>query len=141
MSKETKSDPKKRYFLNFRSSCSEVCCKIGVLKNFAKLTGKRLCWSLLKKHLRPEGCNFNKKRLQHRCFSVNFAKFLRPNQAPTYKRQGRATIARLITKFRCYRCAKSRSPPTKLARGGVRRLFLLEHYSFLSFRMRCTNYN
>ena len=25
----------------------------------------------------PQACNFNPKRLQHRCFPVNFAKFLR----------------------------------------------------------------
>ena len=32
LSKETKSDHKKRYFTNFRSSRSEVFCKIGVIK-------------------------------------------------------------------------------------------------------------
>ena len=30
-----------------RSSRLEVFCHIGFLKNFAKFTGKRLCWSLL----------------------------------------------------------------------------------------------
>ena len=45
--------------------------KIGVLQNFAKLKGKHMWQSLF----------FNKvallkKRLWHRCFSVNFAKFL-----------------------------------------------------------------
>ena len=44
----------------------------GVLKNFAKFTGKHQCQSLFfNKHaglmLRPD----------HRCFPVNFAKFLR----------------------------------------------------------------
>ena len=39
----------------FRSNCSELFCKKGVLKNFAILL---------------------KKRLQQRCFPVNFAKFL-----------------------------------------------------------------
>ena len=38
--------------------------KRGVLKNFAVFTGL-------------QACNFIKKRLQHRCFSVNIAKFLR----------------------------------------------------------------
>ena len=37
---------------------------IGVLKIFAKFTGKQLCQIFL-----------NKKRLQHRCFPLNFAKF------------------------------------------------------------------
>ena len=59
-----------------RSSLPEVFCKKGVLRNFAKFTGKHLCQSLF--------FNFNfinltllKKRLWHRCFPVNFAKFLR----------------------------------------------------------------
>ena len=41
---------------------SQMFSKIGVLKNFAIFTRKHLCW---------------KRRLQHRCFSVNIAKFLR----------------------------------------------------------------
>ena len=31
---------------SYRSSCQEVYCKKGVLRNFAKFTGKRLCQSL-----------------------------------------------------------------------------------------------
>ena len=51
----------------FRSSRPEVFCKKGVLRNFAKFTGKHLCQSLF----------FNKntllkKRLWHGCFPVNF---------------------------------------------------------------------
>ena len=49
-----------------RSSRQELFCKKGVLRNFAKFTGKCLCQSLI-----------SKKRLWHRCFPVNFAKFLR----------------------------------------------------------------
>ena len=30
----------------FKSSCSQISSKIGVLKNFEILTGKHLCWSL-----------------------------------------------------------------------------------------------
>ena len=44
--------------------------KIGVLKNFGDFTGKHLCWSL-------RACNHIKKRLQHSCFPVKFAEFLR----------------------------------------------------------------
>ena len=55
------------------------CSKIkGVLKNFAKFTGKRLCQSLLFNKvagLRPT--TLLKKRLWHRCFPVNFVKFLK----------------------------------------------------------------
>ena len=50
----------------------------GVLKTFSKFIEKRLCWSLfLNKFagLRPE--TLLKKTLRHRCFPVNFAKFLR----------------------------------------------------------------
>ena len=43
----------------FRSNCPQVFCKKDVLRNFTKFTGKHLChrW--------------------HRCFPVNFVKFLR----------------------------------------------------------------
>ena len=42
----------------------QMFCKKGILRNFAKFTGKRLCRSILLK-----------KRLRHRCFIVNFAEF------------------------------------------------------------------
>ena len=61
-----------------RSSLPEVFCRKGVLGNFAKFTGKHLCQSLFFNKvvgLRPE--TLSKKRLWHRCFPVNFAKFLR----------------------------------------------------------------
>ena len=54
----------------FTNSRPEVFCKKGVLRNFAKFTVKQLCQSLL----------FNKVaglRLWHRCFPMNFVKFLR----------------------------------------------------------------
>ena len=54
--------------LMIKCSRPEVFCKKGVLKNLAKFTAKHLCWSLF---------FILKKRLQHRCFPVNFAKFLR----------------------------------------------------------------
>ena len=52
--------------------------RIGVLRNFTKLTGKHLCKSLVFNKvadLRPE--TSLKKRLLHRCFPVYFMKFLR----------------------------------------------------------------
>ena len=56
----------------------EVFCKKGVLRNFVKFTEKHLC----QRHvfnkvagLRP--ATLLKKSLWHRCFPVNFAKFLR----------------------------------------------------------------
>ena len=38
---------------------------------------------------------------------------LRQNQGSAYEKQGRATIARLVMKFRGYKRAKSRTPLTK----------------------------
>ena len=71
-----------------------VCSvKKDVLKNFAKFTGKQVCWSLflinlqtlysLGNHQKTYDFKGNRrsktlvKRLQHRCFPVNIAKFLR----------------------------------------------------------------
>ena len=48
--------------------------KIGDLKRFANFTGKHRRWSLFLNNLQAS-CNFVKKRLQHRTFPVNFAKF------------------------------------------------------------------
>ena len=62
----------------FRSSHRRCSVKKGVLTNFAKFTGKDLCQSLFFNKIagrRP--ATFLKKRLWHRCFPVNFAKFLR----------------------------------------------------------------
>ena len=53
-------------------------CNKGVLKNLAKFTGKHLCQCLFLNEvtsLRPATLL---KKLWHRCFPVNFAKFLRP---------------------------------------------------------------
>ena len=52
--------------------------KKDVLRNFAEFTGKHVCQSLSFNEvtgLRP--ATLLKKRLWHRCFPVNFAKFLR----------------------------------------------------------------
>ena len=53
-------------------------CKNSILKKLAKLTGKHLCQGLFFNKvagLRP--VTLLKKRFWHRCFPVNFAKFLR----------------------------------------------------------------
>ena len=56
----------------------EVFCKKGVLKNFAKLTGKYLCQSFFfNKVADPTLATLLKKRLWNRYFSVSFAKFSR----------------------------------------------------------------
>ena len=53
----------------------ECSVKKGVLRNFAKLTGKHLCHSILIKL--QASVTWLKKILLHRSFPVNFAKFLR----------------------------------------------------------------
>ena len=61
-----------------KSSYQRCSMKKGVLRNFTKFTVKYLCQSLFFNRvvgLRP--VNLLKKRLKHRCFPVNFAKFLR----------------------------------------------------------------
>ena len=69
------------YFLYLcipRNSRPEMFCEKGVLRNFAKFTGKHLCQSLFfNKVAGPRPATLLKKRLWHRCFPVNFAKFLR----------------------------------------------------------------
>ena len=54
--------------------CSE---RKGVLRNFAKLTGKDLYKSLFYNKVAGEVCNFIIKETLAQCFPVNFAKFLR----------------------------------------------------------------
>ena len=60
------------------STRPEVFCKKGVLRNFAKLTGKPLCQSLFfSKVAGLSPATLSKERLWYRCFRVNFVKFLR----------------------------------------------------------------
>ena len=63
--------------IRIRSSYQRCSVRIGVLKNFAKFTGKRLYQSLLfdkVADLRP--ATLLEKRFWHKCFPVNFEKFL-----------------------------------------------------------------
>ena len=63
---------------NLRRSHWNFFVKKGVIRNFANFTGKHLCCSLFSIELQV--CSFTKKRLQHRCFLMESAKFLRtPN--------------------------------------------------------------
>ena len=62
----------------YRSIHKRCFIKKGVLKNFAKFTGKHLCQSLFfNKVAGLKPATLLKKRLWHRCFPVNSAKFLR----------------------------------------------------------------
>ena len=60
-----------------RSSRSEMFFKIGILKNFAIITGKHLCWSPFLIKLRTWRSAALLNRDSHRCFHVDFSKCLR----------------------------------------------------------------
>ena len=69
----------KHFWSSHRSRTSHRRCSVkkGVLKNFASFTGKHLYWSYNTCITGLQPANFLKKRLQHKCFSVEFAKLLR----------------------------------------------------------------
>ena len=78
------------------------CFEKGVLRNFTKFTRKYLCQTLFFNKvagMRP--ATLLKKRLWHRCFRVNFAKFLRqPFLQNTF---GRLLLySRKISWFECF---------------------------------------
>ena len=60
-----------------RGSHSRCSIKNAVLKNFAKFTGKHLCWSLLLIKLQNFWSAASLKKTPTPCFPVNIAKFLR----------------------------------------------------------------
>ena len=64
-------------FSTYRSSHQRCSIIKGVLRNFAKFTGKHLCQRLFFKVAGLRPATLLKKSLRHRCFPVNFAKFLR----------------------------------------------------------------
>ena len=76
-----------------RSSRPEVFCKKGVLRNFAKLTGKHLCQSPLFNKVAGSAATLFLKKLWRRCFTVNFTKFLR---APFFYRTLPVTASDLL---------------------------------------------
>ena len=60
-----------RIYCTYKSSRPEAFCKKGVLRNFAKFTGKHLCQSLFVNKFagRPEACNVIKKEALAQVFS------------------------------------------------------------------------
>ena len=56
----------------FRSSSPDVFCEKGVLRNFAKFTGKHLCQSLVFNKVAGTVCNFTKKEILAQVFSSEF---------------------------------------------------------------------
>ena len=65
------------YLKTIRSSHRTCSVRKGVLRNFAKFTGKHLCQSLFFNKNAGRTATLLKKSPWHRCFPVNFAKFLR----------------------------------------------------------------
>ena len=65
------------FIFNNSSSHRRWSLRKVVFRNFAKFSGKHLCQSLFLIKLQLWAYNFIKKRLWHRCFSVDFAKFQR----------------------------------------------------------------
>ena len=61
--------------INIVSSHSQKFFKKGILKTFARLTGKQLCRSLFLISLQLTV--FFKRRLRHSCFLVKFTNFLK----------------------------------------------------------------
>ena len=89
------------FFMKFRSSHRRCSLKNGVLRNFAKFTGKHLRQSLLFNKvagLRP--ATLLKKRICHRCFPVNFTKFLRTPFLQTTSERLLLEVANEFSKFR-----------------------------------------
>ena len=62
------------FLLSYQKQPPEVFCKKSVLRNFIKFTEKHLRNSQL--FIKVVGLGY-KQRLWHRCFPVNFVKFLR----------------------------------------------------------------
>ena len=71
----TKKGSLNEIWTGFGSFHSQMFFKIGVSKNFANYTGEHLCW----RHflIKLQTWRLFKERLQHRCFPVKLAKFLR----------------------------------------------------------------
>ena len=64
----------------FRSSRPEVFCKKGVLRNFSKFTGKRLCQTLIFNKVAGQRLpTFVKREALTQVLPVNFVKFLGAN--------------------------------------------------------------
>ena len=66
-----------KFSLKFQAADCKYTTKYVFSKIFAKFTGKHECWSLIFNKVADLRCIILlKKRLQHRHFPVNFAKFI-----------------------------------------------------------------
>ena len=77
----------------YRSSHQRCSIKKGVFRNFAKFTEKHLCQSLFFSKVAGRPATLLKKRLWHRCFPKNIAKFLRISKTFLQNTPGRLLLA------------------------------------------------
>ena len=85
----------------FRSSHWSRCSVTkGVLRNFAKFTGKHLCQSLFFNKVAGSSSTLFKKRIWHRSFPANFAKFLTAPLVTEHLRH--ATLLKKKLWYRCF---------------------------------------
>ena len=85
-----------------RSSRPEVFCKKGVLRSFAKFTGKHLCQSFFfNKIAGLNPATLLKNRLWHRCFPVNFTKLLRTFTSGGCFWESLRGVLRILTGITC----------------------------------------
>ena len=73
----TRNLKQQMFIMNNKKQPSQLFYDKAVLKTFLILTGKYLRSNLFLSSCRSSVCNFIKKRFQHRCFSMNIAKFLK----------------------------------------------------------------
>ena len=89
----------------YRSSHQSCSMKKGALVNFTKFTGKHLCQGLFFNKLAGmKAATLLKKKLRHRCFPANFAKFLRT--AYLQKTSGRLLLTLFVASFLCFPLSK-----------------------------------
>ena len=109
-----------------RSSRSEMFCKKGVLRNFLKFTGKHMCQNLFFNRVTgPRPVTLVKKRLWHRCFPVNFAKFLRTRFL--LNTSGRLLFSFSQQHFFYWRCWSIKKHVTLTALSTTKKTFFTEH--------------
>ena len=60
------------HWVQVRSSCPDVFCEKGVLRNFEKFTGKHLCQSLFFSKVAGVACKFFQKEALAQVFSCEF---------------------------------------------------------------------
>ena len=82
----------------------------GVLRNFAKFAGKFLCQSFFLIKLQARPATLLKKKLWHRCFPVNFAKFLRKSFFTEHLRWLLLQVYLPSLSYQCHETVQRESP-------------------------------